>query len=149
MFFRTAALAATFLSLSPLLAGCTGRADDNRVTADEAQPYDGIAANENFYFGGTEPFWGGEIKGEILTYSTPDNVDGTQIIAKRFSGMNGLGFSGKLDGQSFDMAVTEGECSDGMSDRTYPFTVTLKLGEDILNGCGHSDSNPFGGPENP
>ena len=149
MFCRTAAFAATFLSLSTLPAGCTGHADDNRITAEEAQPYDGIAAGENFYFGGTEPFWGGEIRGEMLTYSTPENIEGTQITAKRFSGMNGLGFSGKLGSQSFDMAVTEGECSDGMSDRTYPFTVTLKLGDEIRNGCGHSDSNPFSGPESP
>ena len=149
MFCRATAFAATFLSLSTLLAGCSGRVDDNRITADEARPYDGIAADETFYFGGTEPFWGGEINGELLTYSTPEDIEGKQITAKRFSGMNGLGFSGNLDGKSFDMAVTEGECSDGMSDRNYPFTVTLKLDDEIRNGCGHSDSNPFAGPKNP
>ncbi len=34
------------------------------------------------------------------------------------------------------MTVTPLACSDGMSDRSYPFTVTLKLGEDLRNGCG-------------
>ncbi len=131
------------------LSACTAPGDDARVTADEAQPFDGIAEDETLYFGGNEPFWGGEVVGETLRYSTPDNIDGTTITVKRFAGMNGLGYSGELDGQSFDMAVTEGDCNDTMSDRSYPFTVTLRLGEEVLSGCGHSDARPFTGPENP
>ena len=46
----------------------------------------------------------------------------------RFAGRGGLSYSGTIDGRSFDMAVTPAECSDGMSDRTYPFVVTLRIG---------------------
>lgn len=136
-------------ALGVALAGCSGQVDDGRVTVDDAAPYDGITADETFYFGGTEPFWGGEVTGEALTYTTPENIDGTAVTVKRFAGMNGLGFSGELAGESFDMAVTPGDCSDGMSDRTYPFTVTLRLGEEVRNGCGHTDATPFTGPQNP
>ena len=47
------------------------------------------------------------------------------------------------------MTVTPLSCSDGMSDRTYPFTVTLEIGEETRNGCGWTDRQPFEGPANP
>lgn len=133
--------------LAILLAACSG--DDSRITAAESEPYAGIGEGEVIRFGGTEPFWGGEIRGDTLRYSTPEDPDGQTIAVKRFAGMNGLGFSGTLDGAAFDMTVTPGACSDGMSDRTYPFTVTLRLGDDLRTGCAHTDAQPFTGPENP
>ena len=47
------------------------------------------------------------------------------------------------------MTVTPGACSDGMSDRTYPYTVTLKIGDDTREGCAWTDAQPFEGPEAP
>jgi len=135
--------------LALALAGCSGEADGNRVTAGDARPFDGIAADETFHFSGTEPFWGGQVVGETLTYTVPDDIEGQQITVKRFAGLNGLGFSGELGGQNFDMAVTQGDCSDGMSDRTYPFTVTLRLGDGVRNGCGYTGTQPFTGTGSP
>ena len=142
--FTLPALAAASLSL----AGCTG-SDSSNVTAEDAEVYDGITVDEVLYFGGTEPFWGGQVSGERLTYTTPEDQDGQAIMVKRFAGLGGLSFSGEMGGEGFDMAVTPGECSDGMSDRTYPFTITLRLGEDVRNGCGHTDAQPFTGAPNP
>ena len=113
------------------------------------EPYDGIGADEVLHFSGTEPFWGGEVDGGTLTYSTPEDQDGTEIAIKRFAGRGGLSFSGKLEEADFEMAVTPQACSDGMSDRTYPFTVTLQIGEETRNGCGWTDKQPFDGPEHP
>jgi uncharacterized membrane protein len=56
---------------------------------------------------------------------------------------------GELGGQDLEMMVTELGCSDGMSDRTYPFTVTLKIGDETRNGCGWTERQPFGGPAHP
>lgn len=111
--------------------------------------FDGIGPEEVIRFTGTEPFWGGEAAGSELTYTTPDNSAGDLITVERFAGNSGLGLSGELGGQAFDMTVTPGECTDGMSDRTYPLTVTLSLGDDIREGCGWTDRLPFDGPENP
>jgi uncharacterized membrane protein len=47
------------------------------------------------------------------------------------------------------MMVTPLECSDGMSDRIYPFTVTLKIGDDLRSGCGWTERQRFTGPEAP
>ena len=108
-----------------------------------------IGDGETLRFTGTEPFWGGSVTGQTLIWTTPENPDGTTIQVQRFAGNNGLGFTGNLGGSSFDMAVTQAPCSDGMSDRTYPFTVTLRLSGDVRNGCGWTDARPFEGPEAP
>ena len=112
-------------------------------------PFAAITADETIRFTGTEPFWGGTIRAGEMLYSTPENQAGEAIAVSRFAGNNGLGFSGSLDGRAVDLTVTPGSCSDGMSDRTYPFTVTLEIGEETRNGCGWTEAEPFAGPENP
>ena len=122
-------------------------------SAQDSHPYDGIHAGEVLHFVGTEPFWGGEAKGTVLTYTTPEKPEGETITVARFAGRNGISLTGTLAGQGFGMAVTPGQCSDGMSDRTYPFTVTLRIGAQgegkLLGGCGWTDKTPFTGPEKP
>lgn len=137
-------LAALF-ALAPLVAACQQAEQAERTT----EPYAAIAADETIRFTGTEPFWGGEVTGERLTYTTPEDPDGTTIAVERFAGNSGLGFSGTLAGARFDMTVTEGACSDGMSDRTYPLTATLQVGEEQRQGCAWTEARPFTGPANP
>lgn len=117
--------------------------------ASETEPYSEVAPDEVLRFTGTEPFWGGEVSGTTLTYSTPENQEGTAIEVERFAGRGGIAFSGMLDEAPFEMMVTPLACSDGMSDRTYPFTVTLEIGQETRNGCAWSEQHPFEGPEHP
>ena len=131
-------------------AASPGQATDARLPdADSTEAYDGIAENETLRFTGTEPFWGGQVSGGSLTYTTPENPDGSTIAVERFAGRGGVAFTGALDGADFEMTVTPLECSDGMSDRIYPFTVTLKIGDDLRNGCGWTERQRFTGPEAP
>ncbi len=141
------------------LAACQSESsiDDGAATADavvpgdtsETEPYSEVAEDEVLHFTGTEPFWGGEVSGTTLTYSTPENQEGIAIEVERFAGRGGIAFSGMLDGAPFEMMVTPLACSDGMSDRTYPFTVTLEIGQETRNGCAWSEQHPFEGPEHP
>lgn len=101
----------------------------------DTQPYAGIAEDAVVRITGTEPFWGGTIDGGQLTWTTPENIDGTTVRVERFAGRGGLSFSGELDGRQIDIAITPGACSDGMSDRTYPFNATVQLGDQSLSGC--------------
>ncbi len=150
--------AANFMQRACLIAAITGLAACQQDAGSGANvpgggkptaAYDGIAQGDTVRFTGTEPFWGGSISGSMLTYSTPKNPDGQTFSVERFAGNGGLGFTGKMDKAAFNMAVTPGNCSDGMSDRTYPFVVTLQLGEETRNGCGWTDSQPFKGDANP
>lgn len=121
--------------LAFMTAGCAGSGDDR---ADTPQRFDAISADEKLTLVGTEPFWNMAIEGDELVYSTPENADGVTIPVSRFSGNNGLGLNGTLEGEALQVAVTPAVCSDGMSDREYPYTATINLGDATLNGCGYT-----------
>ena len=140
--YRSALAAAACL----VLAACQGAGSSEPGTGP-TQAFDAIAPGETVRFTGTEPFWGGEVAGDRLRYSTPENIDGEVLQVARFAGNNGLGYSGRLDGKPFDMTVTPGTCSDGMSDRRYPFTVTLRIGEERREGCAWTEAKPYRGGE--
>jgi uncharacterized membrane protein len=136
-----------------LLGACQqhdGDAQDATARKHEGRNhFTAIAPEETLRFSGTEPFWGGSVTGSTLTWTTPEKPEGTTIKVDRFSGNNGLGFSGKLDAAEFNMAVTHAPCSDGMTDRVYPFTVTVEISEAPQSGCGWTEKMPFKGPERP
>jgi len=136
---------ASLVAVTVLLAGCA----QGDAISSNAEPYDGISADETLHLLGTEPFWGFEIKGETAEFSSPEDLDGTTISVTRFAGNNGLGYSGELDDTALQIAVTPGDCSDGMSDRSYPLTATITWGDSTLYGCGYTDSQPFTGDEAP
>lgn len=136
---------AILLPLCLVMAACQSADEGERST----KPFDGIEPDETIRFTGTEPFWGGQATGESLTYSTPEDPDGTTIKVNRFAGNSGLGLSGTYAGSKFDMVVTKGTCSDGMSDREYPFTVTLEVGSETRFGCAWTEAHPFTGPAQP
>lgn len=85
---------------------------------------------------GTEPFWGAEIHGRCVTYSTPEDQQGTRVWT-RFSGTAERGqWSGFLDDQVFTLRTRpEPGCSDGMSDRSYPIAVSLTVRGEERRGC--------------
>jgi uncharacterized membrane protein len=132
------------LALALLLAAC-GQGGPGTSDAPAPQPSGLAGENEPLHLTGTEPFWGGEVSGATLTYSTPENQVGTKIAISRWVTDEGLVFNGTLDGKPVALGVTEAQCSDGMSDRTYPFTATLTLGADVRRGCAWSDAHPFAG----
>lgn len=132
------------------LAACA--TEPGEITRD-TKPFAGIDAEATITVLGTEPFWGVSIapKGEGFEarYSSPENLDGTAFGVTRFAGNNGLGFSGEMGGQGVQLALTPGDCSDQMSDRTYPYTATLMLGETTLYGCAYTSDEPFTGDAAP
>lgn len=119
------------------------------ATAADTQVYSGIKPGEVVHFTGTEPFWGGQVSDKVLTYTTPENQAGEMVAVDRFAGRNGISFSGELGDKPFVLAVTPGTCSDGMSDRSYPYTVTLQVKGEQRNGCAWTDKQPYTGPKQP
>lgn len=121
------------------LVACDPRADDSPGAATPpadapaetavraASPFEG-----DFKLVGTEPFWGLEIDGGQLVLSRPDAAD---VVAPRpapvVDGEGAVWTSGPLI-----VRLTPGECSDGMSDRRYAYTATVKADGVSLSGCG-------------
>lgn len=128
-------------------AACTPASEDS--IDPQGKTFDAVGPQETVTLTGTEPFWNLVVAGESGTWTTPDNQPGTAFAVTRFAGNNGLGFSGTLDGRELTATLTPGECSDGMSDRVFPYVATVALGGETLKGCGYTDSQPFSGGEAP
>lgn len=137
-----AALAALVLA-----AACTPAKTDG--VDPEGKAFDAVAPGEVINLTGTEPFWNVTITGQTARYSNPDHPEGFDFTVTRFAGNGGMGFSGTLLEEPFTATLTPGNCSDGMSDRSFPFVATIALGGDTLEGCGYTDSQPFTGGEAP
>lgn len=136
-------LLAALLMISP---ACSPQSSEK---PGEVPVFDAIGADEVINVLGTEPFWSARIEGARLIYSTPENMEGTQVPIERFAGNGGLGISGTLDGTPLQLAITPGDCSDGMSARSYPYAATLSLGGENLLGCAYTNIQGFTGEENP
>ena len=141
---------ATMLTTAVLISACTQPAGE---ISRDAQPFDGISEEARISLLGAEPFWGIDINPEgggfRARYSTPDNIDGESFTVDRFAGNNGLGFSGELGGEAVQIALSPADCSDTMSDRTYPYAATVSVGDTMLMGCAYTSEEPFTGEETP
>ena len=146
---RSCALRLTAPLLLLALAACQPTAQNVPGETSDHRPWDGIAENEVVHFVGTEPFWGGDVTGTKLTYSTPENQEGEVIEVTRFAGRGGVSYSGTLAAGAMTLAVTPGKCSDGMSDREFPFVATLQISSEVRKGCAWTERQPFTGPEAP
>ena len=131
---------------SAAAAACTPAADG---IDPQGKTFDAVTPEDAVTLTGTEPFWTLAIAAGEGVWTTPDNQPGTRFAVKRFAGNNGLGFSGELDGKPLTATLTPGECSDGMSDRRFPFVATIALGGETFEGCGYTTSQPFTGDEAP
>lgn len=129
------------------VAACTPAQTDG--IDPNGETFDAVSEDEVITLIGTEPFWGLKIENGAGLWTTPENQPGATIALTRFAGNNGLGFSGTLDGEPFTATLTPGDCSDGMSDRNFPFVATIALGGETLKGCGYTESQPFTGDPAP
>lgn len=94
----------------------------------------GVNLNEPVRALGTEPFWSVDLGPDQMAY------DRAGEIVSRRAAHDGVQLQGTLatwravDG-SMTVALMDTECSDGMSDRTYPLTARVEIGGETLNGC--------------
>jgi uncharacterized membrane protein len=87
---------------------------------------------------GTEPFWGARVEGRCVTYSHPEDQQGSRIWTRFTPGPGGGVWVGALGGRPFEMRVRpQPGCSDGMSDREYPLAVDLLVNGERRTGCAY------------
>ena len=85
---------------------------------------------------GTEPFWNARTEGRCVTYSTPENQQGTRIWTKVESGPMGPVWVGNYLGKPFVLRVQpKPGCSDGMSDNRYDWDAGLTVDGEERRGC--------------
>lgn len=88
---------------------------------------------------GTEPFWSVELTGTELVYTTPEPPEQSAPQPRPVvQGTTATYVTETADGTALSVTLVATECSDGMSDRTYPLTALVKVGEATLTGCAAS-----------
>lgn len=117
-----------------------GNAAVECTVTDEVSPWDDARARGVTFRGiGTEPGWLVEVDGGSnpslraqLEYGER-NVEASGLDAAP----DGSRYAGTTsDGTSVVLAIVEGDCSDGMSDQTFPASIELTVGDQSFRGCG-------------
>lgn len=137
---RRAALALPLLLLAACGPGDNGGYDTAPpadapagVTADAPGDPAGAAWSGDFDLVGTEPFWAVQIRPAGLTLTRPDKPPLT--VANPGAAADGDG--GLWAAPGFVVRLSPGDCSDGMSDRKYPFNAVVTVSDQgELQGCG-------------
>jgi heat shock protein HslJ len=90
------------------------------------------AAQERYSARGTEPFWSLTIDARTMRFEAAGRAPVTVATPKVIHG-----FAGEMwQGRRIDVNTVHGGCSDGMSDRRYSDTVTVRVDGRSYRGCG-------------
>ncbi|MDO9336702.1 MAG: hypothetical protein Q7T61_09905 [Caulobacter sp.] len=104
------------------------------TAVDPAAPF-----RQDFALIGTEPFWRLDVKGSTLVLSRPDPEPELTAPNAALAATSGKAvWTGQAGTTSVVATLTAGTCSDGMSDRVYPYAAEVKVGDLVLKGCGIS-----------
>ncbi len=127
----------------PLLAvaACSQGATESAAPAADAPPVvlAGVDLNQPLRAVGTEPFWGVDITPSSLAYSGLDRPEQrASNPGPVIQGTTAVYATATEAGTALVVTLIATECSDGMSDRVYPLTAKVELGEETLNGCAAS-----------
>lgn len=85
---------------------------------------------------GTEPFWDLEIGRDMVFTDRGNNVSVRQQTPRPINGTAGEIYRT----QRLEVNIVHSQCSDGMSDRTYPDTVQVYVDGRLYRGCGAQSS---------
>ena len=97
-------------------------------------PAPGYPSGETTYRAiGTEPFWDLEIGRELIFTDRGNNVSVSQAAPAPIQGTAGPTYQTSR----LEVNIVHRQCSDGMSDRSYPDTVDVRVdGRQRYRGCG-------------
>ena len=130
----------TSMTLMAALGGCSNTSETEAEPAPETVTapvvIGGVDLAQPVRVLGTEPFWAIDIAGRTLSLNRPDVSDISAPVASPIVTGTTAVYTGTTDsGQTVVLTLIATECSDGMSDRLYPLTAKVELGEETLNGC--------------
>lgn len=124
------------------LAACSPAEEPVQPEAPAEQPapvLGGVDLGQPVRALGTEPFWSVELTGTELVYTTPEPPEQRAPQPNPVvQGTTATWDAETADGTALSVTLVATECSDGMSDRTYPLTAMVKVGELALTGCAAS-----------
>lgn len=134
-----AVAAASALALSACSQG--GEPEAPAPAAAPAPTLAGVDLSKPLRALGTEPFWGVELTGTEMVYTSPEPPEQRAAQPEPvLQGTTAVWESKTAAGTAFSVTLVATECSDGMSDRIYPLTAMVMIGETRLSGCAASSA---------
>jgi len=144
-------------ALTLLVPAVFGLAACDRETAPPASPapapepshvLGGVDLGQPVKAVGNEPFWSVMMDGSAMTYGGPDRPEQRAAQpAPQIQGTTAI-FTGETPaGKPFVVTLIATECSDGMSDRTYPLVARVKVADETLTGCAAANDSFATAPE--
>lgn len=124
-----------------LLAGCaTDASSPSGPGPSGPARLGGVDLSQPLRALGTEPFWSVDVSGPEMTFSGADRPTIRAAPARRTLFEDSVVYRGLTEsGVELIITLEADDCSDGMSDRTYPLTARVTFGDDIrLSGCAAS-----------
>lgn len=115
------------------------------LTEDDIQTLGATSVPGGAVCSGTEPFWALSFEGSDATFSHPEDGDSALTVDSAIAAEGFLGSPAQISLRGPDTRakaiVTGAECSDGMSDRSYGWSIYLTVTRDgqdrFLSGCCH------------
>lgn len=133
----TALAAASVLVLSACSPG--GEPASAPPVAEPSPVLAGVDLGQPVRALGTEPFWSIELTGTELVYTAPEPPEQRAPQPRPVvQGTTAVYETKTAEGTALSVTLVATECSDGMSDRTYPLTAMVRIGEVSLSGCAAS-----------
>ena len=100
-----------------------------------APPHDAPWSATGYALNGAAPVWGGSLTGTTVRYMTPDDQFGDVIETQVAYTPDAETYSGAWRGAPFVLTIRRRSCTDGLSDRVYPFAVDLRARGGTRRGC--------------
>ena len=94
---------------------------------------------------GTEPFWNITLAGNRLTYRDAETTGESVADVARREKRGQLIVEGRAGDTRLLATFSVADCSDGMSDRRYPYSLTLTFGYRTLRVCAYPPDMMFTG----
>jgi uncharacterized membrane protein len=139
-------LAAAAVALAGGLAACQPQSPDGKAAPPPADapaakpaaapaPPPAAEPGVSLDARGTEPFWAVKIRPREILLLRPDQPPlRMSNPGPRITGEQAI-WAGRAGGEPLIIAIWLHDCSDGMSDRAYPFAAEVQIGEASLKGC--------------
>lgn len=133
------------------LTACYDRAENEPQAAPAPQAaavLGGVDLGKPVRAIGTEPFWSVEISRDALVYTRVDQASRRAVNhGARVAGTTATFATSTDINEPLNVTLIATECSDGMSDRLYPLTARVEIGDDTLSGCAAAASALKTAPE--
>lgn len=154
---RLAAFAPALLVSALVAPAMLGLAACDRETASAPPPapapepshvLGGVDLDQPVKALGNEPFWNVQLDGKTMIYGGLDRPEQrAPQSAPHIQGTTAT-FTGETSaGKALEVTLIATECSDGMSDRTYPLVARVKVADETLTGCAAANASFTTEPE--